>query len=189
MDVEKWQDELDQNDLIVRWGQNNRQYAIFPTWSKHQYVRGGPHQRKTPEPPPLIVERVNRILSESGGELPQAAASDGLNPNPKQNPKQNPQQDKRENSKEKKFEVQVGVFLTHSECEKLINQFGEAGANEKIGAYSESKAAHGYKYKSDYHAILTWARKDEKEHKGNGHNPTRDPARYIGQKNDHMVVR
>lgn len=50
------------------------------------------------------------------------------------------------------------VLLTGSEYAKLCEQFPDA--DTRIENFSMSKAAKGYTYKSDYAAILTWARKD-----------------------------
>lgn len=51
------------------------------------------------------------------------------------------------------------VRLSMAELAKLQERFGDQ-YQERIDAFSESKAAHGYRYKSDYAAILAWARKD-----------------------------
>lgn len=187
-DVEQWQDELDQNDLIVRWQTHNREYAIFPTWQRHQYVRQAPHQRKTPEPPQAVIDRVNKILTDSDGDLPQVSESVGYYPNPNLNPNHKQNLKEKENIKEK-VEVKPQVYLTAEETEKLIDQFGEDGANQRINALSDGKLAKGYKYKSDYHAILNWARNEKGTVKGNGHKPGRDPDKFISGKYGHVVLR
>jgi hypothetical protein len=81
-----------------------------------------------------------------------------------------------ESEKEKKYEVREGVFLTTKETEKLINQFGENGANERIENLSIGILSKGYKYKSHYYAILAW----ERNPKGNGHKPDSKPERQPG---------
>jgi hypothetical protein len=55
------------------------------------------------------------------------------------------------------------VKLTENEYEKLVDRFGELDALERIEALSSGKASKGYKYKSDYAAILSWSRKDKKQ--------------------------
>ena len=55
------------------------------------------------------------------------------------------------------------VLLTNTEYAKLCEQFSDA--DTRIENFSASKAAKGYTYKSDYAAILTWARKDAAENK------------------------
>jgi hypothetical protein len=54
------------------------------------------------------------------------------------------------------------VLLTDEELIKLDYRFGSDGSREWIETFSEQKAAKGYKYKSDYAAILAWARRDQK---------------------------
>ena len=63
--------------------------------------------------------------------------------------------------KEKHLEF---VFLLKDEYLKLVNKFGQAGAEmwiNKLNAYLGSK---GDKYKSHYHTILNWELKDHPEH-------------------------
>ncbi len=54
------------------------------------------------------------------------------------------------------------ILLTHDEYQKLVERFGEQGAKDWIDKLSLGKQAKGYKYKSDYAAILTWERRDAK---------------------------
>jgi hypothetical protein len=99
---------------------------------------------------------------------------------------------KKESTKEKKYEVAEGVFLTTKQVEELMAKFGEDGANERITAYSEKKLAKGYKYVSDYHAMLTWERKNEKENSAKRTSKPitqKDPDHYIKGKYGHMVAR
>lgn len=50
------------------------------------------------------------------------------------------------------------VRLTVDEHRKLIDRFGEQGAADRIGNLDERIGAKGYKYKSHYHALLSWER-------------------------------
>lgn len=61
-------------------------------------------------------------------------------------------------SVESKKEYAEGVMLKLAEHDKLVKQFGEAGANERIAALSLGIKSKGYKYKSHYHTILNWER-------------------------------
>jgi phage replication O-like protein O len=54
------------------------------------------------------------------------------------------------------------VKLTPIELEKLYNGFGEDEAKERIENLSEGIASKGYRYKSHYATILSWARKEGK---------------------------
>ncbi len=52
------------------------------------------------------------------------------------------------------------VMLSDAELGKLRAKFGKMRAERFIETFSLQKAAHGYTYKSDFRAILAWARKD-----------------------------
>ncbi|MBN1690430.1 MAG: hypothetical protein JW901_05370 [Dehalococcoidia bacterium] len=168
--VEGYLQKLCSVGMVQIYVVDRKPYVQISTWEKHQQQRA--KRSKYPSPDGngnQMISDAPVIQSESERE--------------------SERESEKENSKEKgaKYEVRPGVFLSASECEKLMDQFGESGSNERIAAFSESKLAHGYKYKSDYHAILTWARKD----KGNGHTPlgARDPDGYIKGKYGNLVVR
>ena len=52
------------------------------------------------------------------------------------------------------------VFLTPDEYKKLIEKFGEQGTKDRIAALNDYIGSKGKKYKSHYHTILTWDRKN-----------------------------
>ncbi len=54
----------------------------------------------------------------------------------------------------------ANVNLTKAELGRLIDRFGKEGAAEWIETLSFGKAAKGYKYRSDYAAILSWHRRE-----------------------------
>ncbi|MCK9569825.1 hypothetical protein M0R72_12855 [Candidatus Pacearchaeota archaeon] len=157
--------------MVQKYVVTGKPYIQISAWEKHQQQRA--KRSKYPSPDGngyQVISDAPVIQSESERETEST--------------------EEKENTKEKeaKYKIKPGVFLSASECERLIGQFGEVGANERITTFSESKLAHGYKYKSDYHAILTWARKDE--HKGNGHKPGgQDPDKFVKGKFAHMVHR
>ena len=55
-----------------------------------------------------------------------------------------------------KKEYAESVLLSEPEWGKLIDKFGEPVARQLVDTLSSCKLAKGYKYKSDYHAILNW---------------------------------
>jgi hypothetical protein len=59
-----------------------------------------------------------------------------------------------------KYGSAENVSLSEAELARLKEKFGESEALEWIETFSLQKAAHGYRYKSDYHAILSWHRKE-----------------------------
>lgn len=50
------------------------------------------------------------------------------------------------------------VLLTDSEYNKLVERFGELGTQDRIESLNDGIGSKDYKYKSHYHAILTWER-------------------------------
>lgn len=68
--------------------------------------------------------------------------------------------EKRKEIKEDKIIYSDAVKLTANEYEKLIQQFGQAGANDRIENLSLYIQSKGDKYKSHYATILSWERKN-----------------------------
>lgn len=98
--IQTWQNELEEQDLLYRWSANGREYGILPKMAKHQRVRSL-HQRKTPEPPQAIIDKVLHLLNgdsewcqspsldSKGQPTPSLAVTprhSHLNPNPNPNP-------------------------------------------------------------------------------------------------------
>lgn len=52
------------------------------------------------------------------------------------------------------------VKLSTEEHSKLLEQFGEAGLKERLAALNDYIGSRGVKYKSHYHTILAWERKN-----------------------------
>ena len=52
------------------------------------------------------------------------------------------------------------VLLTKIEYQKLIDKFGEESTKEKIKALNDYAMSKGVKYRSHYHTILNWARRN-----------------------------
>lgn len=55
------------------------------------------------------------------------------------------------------------VFLSRDEYQKLVIRFGEQQADKKIDALNDYIGSTGKKYKSHYHTILMWSKKDAPE--------------------------
>jgi hypothetical protein len=55
--------------------------------------------------------------------------------------------------------------MTQEEYQKLIEQFGETGAADRIEKLNLYKGSTGKKYKSDYLTLLNWERKNTKPKK------------------------
>jgi hypothetical protein len=52
------------------------------------------------------------------------------------------------------------VFLTDEEYQKLVESFGDKETSEYIDRLNDYIGSTGKKYKSHYHTILNWSRKD-----------------------------
>lgn len=52
------------------------------------------------------------------------------------------------------------VKLSTEEHSKLLEQFGEAGLKERLAALNDYVGSRGVKYKSHYHTLLAWERKN-----------------------------
>lgn len=52
------------------------------------------------------------------------------------------------------------VLLSQQEHQSLVERFGEAQTKSLIETMNNGIAARGYKYKSHYHALLNWAKRD-----------------------------
>ena len=65
----------------------------------------------------------------------------------------------------KKNEYMEFVYLTDDEHSKLIEQFGEAGLEERIAALNYYIGSKGIKYKSHYHTILSWEHKNDRNNR------------------------
>jgi hypothetical protein len=79
-------------------------------------------------------------------------------------------QSKVKKSKEKKIidiKIKLADFvsMTQEEYQKLIEQFGETGAADRIEKLNLYKGSTGKKYKSDYLTLLNWERKNTKPKK------------------------
>jgi DNA replication protein DnaD len=74
---------------------------------------------------------------------------------------------------EKKIKYADAVSMTPLEYQKLVDQFGEQGTQERIENLDLYKCSKGKKYKDDYKTILAWERKNQKD-KQKKKNPTRE---------------
>ena len=60
-----------------------------------------------------------------------------------------------------KKEYAPSVTMTETEYNKLMTDFGASNVERFVDKLSNAKGAHGYKYKSDYRAILSWVVESE----------------------------
>lgn len=72
----------------------------------------------------------------------------------------NKENKEKEINKENKIKHLDSVFLTENEHKKLIKEFGDVLTKLKIENLNDYMMSTGKKYKSHYHTILSWIKKD-----------------------------
>lgn len=102
----------------------------------------------------LTLQMLHTLVEVSNGSV----TEDTTLPCPRE------EEDKEEEKKKNKSKkcVTEFVFLTDEEHQKLIEKFGEDGAKSRIEELSDAIGSKGYKYKSHYHTILNWDRRNNK---------------------------
>ncbi len=76
----------------------------------------------------------------------------------------------KKNDKNNKKKHKEYVFLTVEEYKKLIDSFGISGADGRIENLNDYIGSKGAKYKSHYHTILSWERKNKDSNNNSKHN-------------------
>jgi len=74
---------------------------------------------------------------------------------------------KKESPKKQKY-FYDNILLTAEEYQKLVEEFGEAGAKDRLETLALYKKSKGKRYASDYATILAWDKKDKKGGQGDG---------------------
>ena len=78
-------------------------------------------------------------------------------PTPPATPEEKPQKPARSKKEEApKIKYADNVSMTEAEYEKLVEKYGAEVTKKLIDKLDNAKGAKGYKYKSDYRAILNW---------------------------------
>lgn len=148
-DVSAWLDDLERVGLIKRYRANGDIFLIIPDFALKQ-----PHLRPEREGKSTIPGPTPEQLLSNSGPTPAEVKLKEVNiPAPEQLPPK------------KKIKFLDFVFLFKEEHEKLISEFGEDGCKQKIENLNLYIGSKGDKYKSHYHTILAWERKN---------NPTTD---------------
>lgn len=65
----------------------------------------------------------------------------------------------------KKLQIAEFVSMTEAEYQKLLDKFGKEDTDELVEILDNAKGSKGYKYKSDYRAILSWCVTELEERK------------------------
>lgn len=102
-------------------------------------------------------ETANRAHRGYVAQLKKHGLYGQLIPNTRGNDGHNDNEQDKDNDKTKTKKVYAeDVRLTEAEWGKLVDKYGEATARQLVNTLSAGKLAKGYRYKSDYHAILNW---------------------------------
>lgn len=116
-----------------------------------------------------LLQRVRAFadgLSEAFGKALAETFREAM-PNQEQEPEQKREQ---EDGKAKKRVFGEFVRLTDDEHAKLIERFGDQGAGDRIEALDHYLGSKGRHYKSHYHTILAWERRNgERQHRRDPH--------------------
>jgi hypothetical protein len=128
-------------------------------WSQHlvDNVTDAYTNRKRLPPKRPLVSPSNRITTDSNAITTDESTQSKL------------KETKVNKSKLYKREVADSVLMTEEQLGKLIAQFGEEGAKNRIEKLSLYILSTGKHYKSHFHTILNWERNNQEG--GNGHKP------------------
>lgn len=146
-DMEKMMSNLMEKKFIIIYVIDSQHFYYLPKFSRHQVINK-PTKSKLPELPENSEDL----------QLPEYYGSTTVTLPPKR---------KEVNIKEKNIYAEV-VKLKKEEYDKLVEQFGQAGAEKrimKLSLYIQSKGDH---YKSHYATILNWELKDNPDYKNTG---------------------
>jgi hypothetical protein len=148
--VEKYLQDLHDVELILRYNINGDDYLYIINFSEHQPHINPDREGKTEIPPPTP----DQLLRNSCVTPPQVKIEVKV----------------KEKDKEKDKKIYMDfVLLTNKEHSNLLEKFGEDDLKEKITALNDYIGSKGAKYKSHYHTILVWARKDGPKRTGGEH--------------------
>ncbi len=148
--VEKYLQDLHDVELILRYNISGDDYLYIINFSEHQPHINPEREGKTEIPQPTPEQ----LRSNSGATPPQVKVEVEV----------------KVKEKEKYKDVYMDfVSLTKEEYSKLLEKFGENDLKEKITALNDYLGSKGKKYKSHYHTILVWARKDGPKRTGGEH--------------------
>lgn len=134
--IEQYLMNLEESNLIIRYQVNGDIFLNVPDFVDKQPSLNPNREGKPTIPPPTP----ELLKSKSGATPPQVKIS----------------KDKINKDKDKKRHFAEHVTLSLKEYRKLKKEYGKDNTKRFIKKLDNSKGAKGYKYKSDYRAILNW---------------------------------
>jgi hypothetical protein len=142
--------------FIHRYESGGQRYIQIIAWDQHQKPHHTEKESTIPAPPDP---------KESSPQTPLEERSKGMGKIKQLNPSTELSNGEITVKERTKLQLLDFVRLTEAEYEKLIEQFGREGADDRIRALNDGIGSKGYKYKSHYHTILSWERKNLREKK------------------------
>jgi hypothetical protein len=128
---------------FILYDVNGCKYIQLHNWDKYQIQRD---DRRKPSEYPVCPQDVNQMSDKCLLKLSKVKLSKDSTP-PQPNPLKN-------------LFLEF-VLLSEPEHRGLVDKFGDNLTNQYIQRLNDYIGSKGVKYKSHYHTILTWARKDE----------------------------
>ena len=93
--------------------------------------------------------------------------------------KKKEKEEEEEETKTKKEKYKEFVLLHQEEYEKLISEYGQTLTDAYIDKLNNYIGSKGKKYKSHYHTILTWIRKEGNNGASNGQGSKLDKSKFL----------
>lgn len=109
----------------------------------------------------VYQKKENEGNQQNNQQINQVVTNNQPSSNHKQEVK-NEKNEKNEKKEESKTKYLDYIYLTDIECEKLITDFGEEEVKNIMNSLNDYIGSRGKKYKSHYHTIRSWYRKDHK---------------------------
>jgi len=139
--IEKLLQELLNLGKALIYEVEKRQYIFIKNLTQHQVI-DRPRKSNLPLPNTNQMKSTEIILGRKEGR--ERKGRDGIDPAPE------------------KMKFLDFVFMTKNEFDSLVEKLGESTVKDYIERLNNYVGAKGVKYKSHYHAILSWSNKDTK---------------------------
>ena len=152
--IELLLNEIAQAGFILFYEVNGNKYGFIPTFLEHQ----SPHPKEKRSNIPEPSEDIREFQGISGNF--REFRTSRVNISEEEYPdSEDPDSDKRgSGGKEKKGYAEF-VLMTENQYEQLLKKHGKELTEKMIEELNNYKGSFGKKYKSDYHAILSWVTK------------------------------
>lgn len=152
--------DLLKSDEMIAYKKDTKKTVV--TIEKYRFYQGKEEEEKTPKEHEKDTETTQKHTNNNVNKVK-----------------------KEKKVKEIKKEYAERVAMTEEEYKKLVDQFGQVGATERIEKLSLYKGSTGKKYASDYLTILNWERKNNNQpRKGKASIGKNEDARKFAEENN-----